>query len=185
MICKCFFFDLSILLFSLTHRLGCICLWFPAFSRFLQKYCSQSEWGSACGDFDWAFWIIQGENSRLDKLIFDFVKYCVLFWSPQPCTLGTEQLSWLSEFRNMWQKFSQLAHHLRHLLTSETECGGVHSANCSSFVWVHSNTVVINDMAQKLRRRLVKLAFWGLWVTLAAWIYSRTSFNLWKAHYSI
>ena len=28
MICKCFFFDLSILLLSLTHRLGCLCLWF-------------------------------------------------------------------------------------------------------------------------------------------------------------
>ena len=117
-------FDLSILLLSLSHWFGCICLWFPAFSRFLQKYCSQYKWGSVFRDFDWAVWIIQGKNSRLDKLIFDFVKCCVLFWSPQPCTLGAEQLSWLSEFCNMRQKFSQLAHHSKHLLRLETECGG-------------------------------------------------------------
>ena len=69
----------------------------------------------------WGLWVIQCKNSRLKKLVFDFVERCILLWAH----------SWvLSNSRNGWvsstirgENFPNWFTIPRNFLRSETECG--------------------------------------------------------------
>ena len=87
---------------------------------------------------------IECQYSWLGELVFHFLKLKFLVWSPEPCSFGTEQLPhWLCQFSNIRLGMP------RNLLRSDTDWD-FHLLNGSGFLWVNTDAVRADDVAEKL-----------------------------------